>query len=73
MFFTFVLCVGKAMGQTEQRLRRLKEGWVNKRSNWISIGLWQGMVDEKLIDFDLLLNQKKEIDNFIAESAFLSV
>lgn len=73
MFFTFVLCVSKAMGQTEQRLRRLKGGWVNKRSNWIRIGLWQGMVDEKLIDFDLLLNQKKEIDNFIAESAFLSV
>lgn len=31
------------------------------------------MVDEKLIDFDWLLNQKKEIDNFIVESAFLSV
>lgn len=61
------------MGQTEQRLRRLKEGWVNIRSNWIRIGLWQGMVDEKLIDFDLLLNKKKEIDNFIVESAFLSV
>lgn len=31
------------------------------------------MVDERLIDFDLLLNQKKEIDNFIVESAFLSI
>jgi len=29
---------------------------LNKRSNWIRIGLWQGIVDEKLIDFDLLLN-----------------
>jgi len=43
------------MGQMEQRLRRLKGGGINKRSNWITIGLCQGMVDEKLIAFDSLL------------------
>lgn len=53
---TFVIHANITVGQTEHRLRRLKGGGINKRGNWIRIGLWQGMVDEKLIGFDLLLN-----------------